>query len=246
MVWGCEGFFDSQLVWPGFTAIWKMDTTPGGDYEIPNPGDHSTLAVYGNGNIHLKNFQPSDMVTQPSVLGPTTGEVDVSYEFVSQAFDSHGHDIRYTFDWGDGSPQNVTDWCSNGDIAYMSHTWVSDDIFTVTVKAQCSNGVWSSWSSPYNVIIGDLPKLTVYAYDQYENPLEVPLYIDSEYVGTTGYSYTVSSENHWIYVETIIVDPPYAVEFYCYYYDGGYDYENPTGLLITSDETVTAYYYGNY
>jgi len=89
----------------------------------------------------------------------------------------------------------------------MSHSWSSENIFHVTVKAQCSNGVWSSWSSPHHVEIGDLPELTVYAYDQDENPLEVLLYIDSEYVGTTGYSYTVSPGDHLIYVED-----PYITE----------------------------------
>jgi len=248
MQWQCDGFLDSPLVWPGFTAVWPMDTNGDGiwEYGSGQQGLHSTLAVYGNGNIHLKNFSPSDMVTWPAVGGPTTGEVDVSYEFGAQSFDSHGHDIRYTFDWDDGS-QNVTDWCSNGDIANMSHTWSTDDVFSVRVKAQCSNGVWSSWSIPHNVIIGDPPELTVYAYDQYENPLEAPLYIDGNYVGTTGYSYTVSSGDHWITVEdTFVIEPPYAATFDYYYYAGDYYYDIWLDVSLASDKTVIVYYYGWY
>jgi hypothetical protein len=231
-----ESFGESPLV-EGFTAYWWNAD--------PETQDDCTMAVYGNGNIFLKHYEP-DFVSTPSVGGPTSGEIYTSYEFSASSIDPSGHDVRYTFDWDDGSPQNVTGWYSSGDVATMSHSWSSADVFSVTVKAQCNNSLWSSWSSPHNIEIGELPELTVYAYDQYEEPLEVPLYIDGEYVGTTGYSYSVSADYHGIEVEDLIVDPPYAIWFDCYYYDGDYDYENPTTLLITSDKTIIVYYEGNY
>ena len=87
--------------------------------------------------------------------------------------------------------------------------------------------------------------LTVYAYNQYGQPGAVPLYIDGQYVGTTGYSYTVTSGNHQIYVESPLYSGAYHV-FYCYYYDSNYNYDNPMTLSVTSDKTVTAYYYSYY
>jgi len=48
------------------------------------------------------------MVTWPYVSGPTMGNVGVSYQFSARSIDSHGHDIKYTFNWGDGT-ENETD-----------------------------------------------------------------------------------------------------------------------------------------
>jgi hypothetical protein len=236
-IWSTS-FAESPLQGDGFTCYWWKAN--------PETMENCTMAIYGNGNIFLKNYEP-DFVSTPSVGGPTSGETYTSYEFAASSMDPYGHSIRYTFDWGDNSPQNVTGWYSSGAVATMSHSWSSEDVFSVTVRAQCDNGAWSSWSSPYNVEIGDLPELTVYAYDQYENPLEAPLYIDDEYVGTTGYSYPVLNGDHWIEVaDPFVIDPPYAATFDYYYFDGDYNYDNPADLSLTSDKTVIAYYYGWY
>jgi hypothetical protein len=88
-------------------------------------------------------------------------------------------------------------------------------------------------------------QLTVLAQNQYGQPGYVPLYIDGQYVGTTGYTYTVTPENHQIYVASPLYGGGYHV-FQYYYYDGNYDDDNPTTLSVTSDKTVTAYYYSYY
>lgn len=203
-------------------------------------GPYSTLAVYGNGNIHLKNFQPSHMVTLPDVGGPTTGYAGVSYQFSARSIDSHDHNIRYRFDWGDGSPYTETGWYSNGATAYASHSWNSNGLYSVRVQVRCPNTGWSSWSNPYYVNIGYLTaQLTVYAYNQYGYPGYVPLYIDGNYVGTTGYAYTVLLGKRQIYVESPLSD---AV-FNHYVYDGYSYIDNPLTILVTGDKTLTAYYY---
>ena len=60
--------------------------------------------------------------------------------------------------------------------------------------------------------------------------------------GTTGYTYTVTKGNHQIGVESPLYGGGYHV-FYCYYYDGIYNYSNPMTLSVTEDKTVTACYY---
>ena len=84
--------------------------------------------------------------------------------------------------------------------------------------------------------------LTVLAYNQYGQPGNVPLYIDGNYVGTTGYAYAVTRGVHQIRVESPLYDGGYHI-FDHYYYDGTTNYNNPMSLGITSDKTVTAYYY---
>lgn len=219
---------------------------PEGQEEMWEEGwSFGQMKIYGNGNINLPEEWVMDWPSTPSVSGPTSGEGNTSYQFSAVSTDPFGHNIRYTFDWGDGSPQTVTGWYSSGATAYASHSWSSEGQYSVKVKAQCSNGGWSGWSSPRTINIGDLVTLTVYAYNQYYQYGYVPLFIDEEYVGTTGYSYSVTAGNHEIYVASPLYDGHYHV-FYCYYYDGNYDYNNPTTLSVTSDKTITAYYYSYY
>ncbi|MDR1992571.1 MAG: hypothetical protein LBQ98_03595, partial [Nitrososphaerota archaeon] len=84
---GCT--FSSSPLRTGFTPYWA-------GYPYPQPS--STLAVYGNGNIHLKNFEPHT-VSVPSISGPTSNPVGTSNSFTVSSVDSLGHRIRYIFDW---------------------------------------------------------------------------------------------------------------------------------------------------
>jgi hypothetical protein len=80
------------------------------------------------------------------------------------------------------------------------------------------------------------------AIDNYGQPGYVPLYIDNEYVGYTGETYTVYEGNHQIGVQSPIFDGHYHV-FTCFYIEGDYDYDNPMTLSVTEDKTVYACYY---
>ncbi len=227
--WGA--YFGNSPLWTGYQAYWWPVLWPRAD---------STMAVYGNGNIHLKTYVPTDFVTTPSVSGPTSGGIGISYQFSASSTDSYGHNVRYTFDWGDGSPQTVTGWYASGATAYASHSWSSAGQFSVRVKAQCENGAWSGWSSPHTIVIGNVPVLTVNAFSfQYGELYGVPVWIDGGYVGTTPYSGYVSPGSHQIQVPNDL----YFTVFQYYYYDGIYNYNNPMTLSITSDKAVTAYYY---
>jgi hypothetical protein len=104
--------------------------------------------------------------------------------------------------------------------------------------------VFSSTSPPPPPPPPSTYSLTVNAVNQYGQAGYVPLYIDGGYVGTTGYSYTVTAGSHQVYVESPLTDGySYYHVFQYYYYDGNYNYDNPMSLSVTSDKTVTAYYY---
>lgn len=233
------GSFRFSPLRTGFPAWW---------WNMGPPVPACTLAVYGNGNIHLKQFtSPVDLASVPSVGGPTVGGTGVSYQFSAFSTDPYGHNVKYRFDWGDGSPLTETGWYSDGATAYASHSWGSGGLYSVRVQAQCPNSGWSSWSNLYYVNIGYLTsQLTTYAYNQYGNPGYVPLYIDGAYVGTTGYAYSVLLGSRQIYVESPLYDGYYYHVFDHYVYDGiGYAY-NPLAVLVTGDKTCTAYYYSYY
>lgn len=204
-------------------------------------GPDSTLAVYGNSNIHLKNFQPTDYVTAPSISGPTSGDVGVSYEFSAHAIDSHGHRIRYVFDWDDGSPYTETGYNSNGMSVSVNHTWNSEGTFSVRVKAQCESGVWSSWSSSININLENVHWLTVDAVDYFGYPVSSNIYIDGQYAGT-GYA-SVQVPEGW---HSVLVDDPAWSDLwgswaYLYYFTDYYG--NGEYRPVYSDTWITAVYY---
>ncbi len=88
--------------------------------------------------------------------------------------------------------------------------------------------------------------LTVNVLNQYSETGYVPLYIDDQYVGTTGYTYPVTAGNHKIYVESPFFGGSAYHFFQHYYYDSTYNYDNPMTIPINQDKTITAYYYSAY
>jgi hypothetical protein len=203
------------------------------------------MAVYGNGNIHLKNYvPPPHSVAVRSLNGPTTGDVNTLYQFSASAADSQDQMVRYTFDWGDGSPQTWTDYYPSYTTVNANHSWSSEEPFSVKVRAQCESGVNSSWSNPHTMKIGQT--LTVLAYNQDGRQLYPALWIDGVYVGCAG-TYGVTTGDHQIGViggGLEYYEGHYYFHIFCwYYYDGIYNSSNPITLSITEDKTVTAYYY---
>jgi hypothetical protein len=231
--------FGSSPLKTGFTAFWWPDME----------GDGSTMAVYGNGNIHLQQYEP-DYVTTPSLSGPTTGYTGISYEFNASSIDPSGHDIRYIFDWGDGSPQTWTNYHPSNTTVYANHTWTSEGIYSVTVRAQCDNGAWSSWSDPLDINIGNVIVyhwLTVNAYDAYLGegyPLAPNVWIDGNYVGTAPVSAYLPSGWHTVTVDYVVYDPYWPSYVHLVDFTGDYyDYENNNAYVNLNDaSTVNALY----
>lgn len=178
---GCADFSESPLQGDGFTSEWPIDRNGNGIIELPGELDRAEnckLAVYGNSNIHLKNFQPSDYVTPPDISGPTTGTEGITYEFSGRAIDSQGHNVKYRFDWDDGSGYSYSGWVSNGEWGSATHSW-DRGIYDVRVWAKCSEGTWSSWSE-HTIAVGDP---TVSFYDTYlytGYPVNSVVFIDGD------------------------------------------------------------------
>jgi competence protein ComGC len=239
--WQCWGFSASPLQGNGFTAVWPMDLqAPWGQFENYT-GAYSTLAVYGNSNIHLRNFQPSDYITAPDIAGPSAGTVSVSYQFSGRAIDSQSHNIQYRFDWGDGSGYTYTSWLANGELGNASHSWANSGTYNVRVQAQCANGQWSSWSN-YRTINIDAPTLIVRAFDPFVPPYEVPVavYVDGIFRGTTPLAIDLSPGNHVITTE---LNPGFGtLQRYYYFYDSTYYNPPSANIQVVSDSTIAAYY----
>ena len=225
-----------------FTAYWW-------DPDNPMEDEDCTMAVYGNGNIHLKNYvPPSHSVAVRSLSGLTSGDINTSYPFSASAADSQDHLVRYTFDWGDGSPQTWTDWNYSYATITASHSWGSQGIYDVKVRAQCTSGVNSSWSSPQSINIGNATVchwLTVEAVDTYVwCSLDPDVYIDEDPYGSAPVDAWIEEGSHYVEVDEWVWSSDLGMYCYFSYFDDGetYYYDNPALIPVNSDTAVTVWY----
>ena len=222
----------------GFYARW---------YPSPVFETAGKMAVFGNGNIHLKQYEP-DYVTTPAVNGPTAGDISETRWFSACSLDPSGHNIRYTFDWGDET-STVTSYSSSATTVYESHSWSSGAIYDVQVRAECSNGEYSSWSSVHRINIGNQPEyywLSVRAYEGYYDEIEVEVGVDVDYesVGTTPVSVYKLEGGYYVGVPDYFWDSWLECYVYFQYFSGdfGVCYDNPLYIEVGSETLVKATY----
>jgi len=207
--------FNTSTLHTGFTAYWA-------GFDL---GYDCTMAVYGNGNIKL--YQPELTVnTNPEISAQVY--IDNQYMGLSgQGFQVNPgtHTIRVTEPTG---------------YSFKNFTWTGGSTTNNPMTLNVSSDM--TITAYYNELEYSL---TVLAYNQYEQQGYVPLYIDDEYVGITGYAYAVAEGNHKIYVESPLWEAqyPFILHVFDHYtYDSTTNYSNPITLPITDDKTVTAYY----
>lgn len=98
-------------------------------------------------------LKPPEAISTPAApTGQASGNTGTSYWYTtSQATSSYGHELRYKFDWGDGTDSS---WLGPGAIA-APHTWTVAGTYQVTVQARCATdtSVVSAASSPLTVVI---------------------------------------------------------------------------------------------
>jgi len=132
-----------------------------------------TVVISGGGSNN-----PPNTPSVPS--GPTSGSPGTSYAYDASATDPDGDQVKYYFDWDDGSG----DWTglgASGSSASLSHVWAAADTYEVKVKAQDEHGAESGWSTVLTVTISDNA-----APDKPDKP-------SGPTTGTIGISYTYSA-----------------------------------------------------
>jgi hypothetical protein len=243
--WGSGNNFNDSPLRTGFYANWPEVKS---DFQWHDSPQWSTMAVYGNGNIHLKQYNP-DYVSTPSVCGDDSGNPFDTLTLWTSSTSPTGHDIRFLFDWGDGSEPTVTDFWPSGNSVGAQHDWSSSGAYTVTVTAETDDFTWSS-PSYYYVNIGNTPvSLTINSYIYYDDsyfggwtaPASPNVYLDGpNWVGTTSLSIQVTPGSH-----SITVDNSYGGGSFWYMTPDNYNsYGNGASLQIpNSGATITVWYY---
>jgi hypothetical protein len=205
--------FSSNPLRTGFQAYWWPDAWPQAN---------CYMTVLGDGNIRLKNYDPSiDSVGRSTVTGPSyydNLQPYVSYNFNAAAADSQSHQIHYYFDWGDGTGQWVpqSGYVDSGENVQASHSWTTTGEKTITVTAQCENGEWNTGPAYYGVHVGNWYWLNVEAVDDYYYDLvNTPIYVNDYYIGTYSASVFLPEDWYEVYVEP----EAYWENGLCYCYD---------------------------
>jgi hypothetical protein len=95
--------------------------------------------------------------------GPTSGFVNVSYDYTTSTTDPDGNNVAYQFDWGDGSAPEWTGSHPSGEVVAASHAFATSGSFSVRVKARDDNSVESGWSQALYVAIASGGWQTVFS-----------------------------------------------------------------------------------
>jgi len=86
--------------------------------------------------------------------GVSVGATWAQYSFSSSAIDPNGDQIKYIFDWGDGS-FSETGYGPSGWQGNSLHYWISPGVYNITVYAVDINNNVSQPSEPLSIIIDD-------------------------------------------------------------------------------------------
>ena len=104
--------------------------------------------------------------TTPSMpSGPTTGKIQQSYAYTTQATDPDNHQIQYGWDWdGDGTVDEWTSLTDSGVEISTSHTWYTEGQFSIRVKAKDAYGSEGPWSDPLGVTMPKSKYLSLFQW----------------------------------------------------------------------------------
>ncbi len=180
----------SNAYWIALNS-WGTDAAhPDGTFKVDMDMNYGC----SNGGYYSYDFGYFDVAfstvnTPPGVpaapSGPDSGTIETTYNYTTSATDPDGDQVRYIFDWDDGTAQSQTGFVNSGSSAGVSHSWSEGGTYLIRALAMDTNGASSGWSDITTVAI-DAPPNTP------PGVAETPVGPDSGYTKTT-YSYSTSA-----------------------------------------------------
>jgi hypothetical protein len=205
------------------------------DFDYPwSPNPHISTSV----SLSMYMAAPN---TPSKPSGPTSGYTYTTYPYSTSTTDPNGDNVRYEFNWGDGTT-TLTGWYDSGATASASHNWASSGTYYVRVRAQDSNNAWSDWSSSLCVSISTRLKIRTYVIGESEIS-DVKVWIDSDPVRYSPVAITIIEGLHTVKVET-----EFEIDDWLYTFSHWGDgvTSNPRNVDVVGDMTLTAHYSEEY
>jgi len=143
----------ASVTWSGLSYLTTYNW-----YTKANDGEDTTRGPSsGSWSFTTRSNLPPTKPTTPS--GPRTGHHGKSYTYSTRSTDPEGDQIKYYFDWGDGTG-DWTSYVSSGQSKSKSHTWNSPGTYEIKTKAKDEHGEESGMSNGYTVSITNLDPYT--------------------------------------------------------------------------------------
>jgi len=98
-----------------------------------------------------KENNPPSKPSKPS--GPSSGEIDISYKFITSGNDPDNDRVQYRFDWGDGTYSKWTSLVSSGYSKSLSKKWNEAGTYKIKAQTRDIHGLTSDWSNEHNIKI---------------------------------------------------------------------------------------------
>ena len=122
-----------------------------GSYASSIHTSSATLQLY---SITIEFENPPTTPTPP--IGPPCRSIGQECVFMAMAEDPDGDDVKFIFDWGDGSTSE-TEFVKSGMWKSAPHQWSTHGLYEVKVKAKDSKGAVSDWSEASTIYISAPP-----------------------------------------------------------------------------------------
>jgi hypothetical protein len=95
----------------------------------------SSLAMGVSNQNEIYDISGNQPPDTPDISGPTMGEPGVELNYNIRSTDPENDDIVYCFDWGDDTGEICIGPYPSGEEVTISHTWLENGTYILTVKA---------------------------------------------------------------------------------------------------------------
>jgi hypothetical protein len=83
----------------------------------------------------------------PLITGPSTGKIEISYDYDFVSTDPEGYGLYYSIDWGDDTGILYVGPYDSGLAFTLNHTWIETGTYVIKAKAKDIFGAESDWAN---------------------------------------------------------------------------------------------------
>ena len=138
-----------EYIWnfgDGYIGIGEIVTH---EYISEGRYDLSLKVIDNNFDFHIDTSyviitdKPNYPPNKPDIIGASSISINKLQNYEAESTDPDGDNIKYFFDWGDGSLVTETELVSNGTTIQSNHSWKFPGLFQLTVYVEDEKGVKS-------------------------------------------------------------------------------------------------------